>query len=189
MLTTGGMPKVYDMNIPPGATRVIARIGATSDAKADLDLYLFDCTGKECVLKDFSQRDGSYEETEVESPAAGHWKVVIDPFLVPSGKTSCDYQDNFTHRAFGMITPTTLPSSQDVGAIKRESLSVRIDAVPTGSRNLVGIVNVMTEVGTNTGNDEINTPNRYGVSYSKIASVATGIIQVKADSIRTAGKD
>lgn len=188
MLTTGGMPKVYEMNVPPGATRIIARIGGTSDANVDLDLYLFDCTSKECVLKDFSQRDGSNEQVEVESPAAGHWKVVIDPFLAPSGETSCDYEDMFTHRAFGMITPRAKPSSQDIGAIKRESLSVRIDAMPTGSRYVVGIVNVMTEVGTNTGN-EINTPNRDNVSYSKIVSVATGIIQVKADSAKTARRD
>jgi hypothetical protein len=188
VLTAEGMPRVYEMNVPEGSARVIARIGATSDAKADLDLYLFDCTSKECVLKDFSQRDGSNEEAEVENPATGRWKVVIDPFLVPSGETSCGYQDIFTHRAFGMITPRAKPSYQDIGAVERGSLSVRIDAVPTGARYLVGIVNVMTEVGTNTGS-EISALYRYGVSYSKIASVATGIIQLRADNMRTAGKD
>ena len=188
VLTTGGMPKVYEMNVPEGSARVIARIGATSDAKADLDLYLFDCTSKECVLKDFSQRDGSNEEAEVENPPAGRWKVVIDPFLVPSGETSCDYQDIFTHPAFGMIRTRAKPSSQDLGAIKRETLSVGIDAVPTGARYLVGIVNVMTEVGTNTGG-EIDTTNRYSVSYSKRANIATEIIQVKSDTSKASKKD
>lgn len=180
LLTAEGMPKVYEINVPLGATRVNARIGAVSDVRADLDLYLFDCSGKECVLKDFSQRDGSNEQVEAENPAPGKWKVLIDPFSVPSGRVSCDYQDIFTHSALGSVTPTEKPAQRVSGARWIERVNIRVNAVPIRPRYLAGLIVVTTEVGPNKG-DQQPTGNRQ-VVYSGHAVLGVTSIEMKNKS-------
>jgi hypothetical protein len=69
----------YDLDVKPGTKNLLGTIHNVSQMGADLDLYLFDCTTGECVLKDFSQRDNSDERVGVQEPAPGKWKVVVDP--------------------------------------------------------------------------------------------------------------
>ncbi|HEU4506785.1 MAG TPA: S8 family serine peptidase [Pyrinomonadaceae bacterium] len=72
-------PWIYDLDIKPGTRNLLSAIDNVSQPGADLDLYLFDCSTGECVLKDFSQRDDSDERVEVQQPTAGKWKLVVDP--------------------------------------------------------------------------------------------------------------
>lgn len=72
-------PWIYDLDIKPGTKNLVSAIDKISHAGADVDLYLFDCTTGECVLRDFSQGDNSYERVEVQQPSPGKWKFVIDP--------------------------------------------------------------------------------------------------------------
>ena len=75
----GSQPWIYDLHVKPGTKNLVSAIEKVSQAGADIDLYLFDCTTGECVLKDFSQRDHSEEWVEVQQPSPGKWKFVIDP--------------------------------------------------------------------------------------------------------------
>ena len=50
---------LYDIDVPAGTTLLTARVRA-SGATADVDLYLFDCSGKECVA---SRADGDAQGT------------------------------------------------------------------------------------------------------------------------------
>jgi len=149
-LLAGAMPQVYEINLPSGTAGLSAHASAASGGAADVDLYLFDCTGKECVLKDFSQRAGSNEQVEIENPTAGKWKVMLDPFAMPSGKTTCDYSDIFTHPAFGLIAPAGKPVLRPGNATWMEQVNVRVDAVPLRPRYLAGVIAIETEVGANT---------------------------------------
>ncbi|HEU4766280.1 MAG TPA: hypothetical protein VFS77_02870, partial [Pyrinomonadaceae bacterium] len=72
-------PWIYDLDVKTGTKNLVSVIDKVSHAGADIDLYLFDCTKGECVLKDFSQRDNSDERVEVQKPSPGKWKFVIDP--------------------------------------------------------------------------------------------------------------
>lgn len=78
-IVNGPHPWIYDLDIKPGTKNLVSSIDDVSQSAADLDLYLFDCTTGQCVLKDFSQRDNSEERVEVQEPSAGKWKVVVDP--------------------------------------------------------------------------------------------------------------
>ena len=75
----GPHPWIHDFDVKPGTKNIVSAIDNVSPTRADLDLYLFDCTKEQCVLKDFSQRDDSDEGVEVQQPSPGKWKVVVDP--------------------------------------------------------------------------------------------------------------
>ena len=130
----------YEVNITPGTDKLTASIGNTSEASSDLDLYIFDCTTGKCVLKDFSQRDRSEELVEVLQPSPGKWKIVVDPFLLPASETTFDYFNVFTNPAFGEITPESKATIRPSGSTWDQRVSVRVDAIPTGSRRLMGFV-------------------------------------------------
>lgn len=75
----GPHPWIYDLDVKPGTKHLVSAIDNVSQSAADLDLYLFDCTTGQCVLRDFSQRDNSEERVEVQEPSAGKWKIIVDP--------------------------------------------------------------------------------------------------------------
>lgn len=106
------------------------------------------------MLKDFSQSDGSSEQLEVEKPAAGKWRVLIDPFFVPSAKTSCIYQDFFTNSAFGLISLVGKPSLHTSGSTWKERVNIQVGTVPASPRHLAGFVDVTTDVGPNTSDQQ-----------------------------------
>lgn len=164
----GGAAQSYEINILPGSSALGAKIGSPSHPTADLDLYLFDCTGKECVLRDFSQRDGSDEQVEVERPTAGKWKVIIDPFSLPPGKTSCDYLDFFAQPALGSIMPGEKPSLRTLGVTWVVRANVLVKTLPDSPRFLAGRVALTTEVGPNT---QLSRATGEQSSYSKQAIV------------------
>ncbi|HEX5876446.1 MAG TPA: hypothetical protein VFY60_17490, partial [Pyrinomonadaceae bacterium] len=69
----------YEFDVKPGTKNLVSEMENVSPSGADLDLYLFDCTTGQCMLKDLSQRDNSDERVEVQQPSPGKWKVVVDP--------------------------------------------------------------------------------------------------------------
>lgn len=144
-LTSDGDPQIYEINVPPGSESLITRIGAASDGAADLDMYLYDCSGKECKLKDISTGDSSQEAIAVINPASGRWKVVIDPVSIPSGKTSIEYVDIFLHSAFGLIKSTDGAAMRNSGTKWTGKVSIDVEALPAGRRYLAGVVEVTSE--------------------------------------------
>ena len=154
-LSENGEPRVYEVNVTPGTESLTALIGKASEVAADLDLYLFDCTAGECVLKDFSQRDRSEEQVEVQHPSPGKWKVVVDPFFVPAGETSFDYLDFFTNPTFGEIAPVEKPSSHLAESSWVQSVSIRVEAIPTGSRYLGGFLTLRLSVIPESGDSQL----------------------------------
>jgi len=89
-------PIIYEIDVPPGADTLRARIDGPSAKGADVDLYLYLCA-KGCELKAFSARNGSQERIIVAQPTSGKWRVVIDPVSIPSGVLTLDYTDLLTN--------------------------------------------------------------------------------------------
>ena len=84
------------------ASRCCARAAKPSDGNADLDIYVYDCTGKECKAAGYDADPfGDETVTVQESGRAGKWKVVVDAASVPSGRTSYDYLDVVFNQSFG----------------------------------------------------------------------------------------
>ncbi|MEP7384661.1 MAG: PPC domain-containing protein, partial [Gemmatimonadota bacterium] len=81
----------------------------------DLDLYLFDCTKKECVA---ARADGDASGDEaliIDAPAAGRWKAVVDHSGFPASPIAFDYQDVLYNPAFGYVAVTDQPAERAIG--------------------------------------------------------------------------
>jgi hypothetical protein len=136
-------PIVYEINVPQGANALMATVNGPVTKDADVDLYLYLCANG-CELKAFSARNGITEKVVVIQPAAGKWKVVIDPVSVPSGTLTVDYTDVFTHPVFGSLVPLSRNATYATGVNGDTEVLASISAVPVGNRHLVGLVQLKT---------------------------------------------
>ena len=133
----------YELNVPQGANALKVKIDDPSGSGADVDLYLYFCAQK-CELKAFSARNGAREQVTIKQPKEGKWTVVIDPVSLPSGTLTLDYQDLFTHAAFGSLTPETNIVRVAQGGTVNRAFDAVVDAVPVNGRRLVGLVELLT---------------------------------------------
>lgn len=142
---TTGQRKVYEIDVPPGAQELSAAISHLSDSKADVDLYLFEDVKGLAVLRDSSTGQQGSKSVAVFSPAPGRWEVVVDAYDVPSGSTTFDYVDVFNHAAFGTITVDDVAADHTPGAQWQVHPTVKLGAVPTEGRVLVGYIPVQVQ--------------------------------------------
>ncbi|MGH9968714.1 MAG: PPC domain-containing protein, partial [Pyrinomonadaceae bacterium] len=166
----------YQIAIPPGSTKLGALVSA--GLSADIDLYLFDCTGKECVLKDFSNGAGSNERVEVAAPAAGSWKVLIDSFSHPRNEISFNYRDYFMHPAFGNITAKENSGRHDNGITVMQDVILQVDALPVGTRYVAGTVDVLGLASSNTDSQLKNSESSQP-AYPKQAVLGSADVDIK----------
>jgi hypothetical protein len=122
---------VYDIDVPPGTTALTARLRLTPSSAADLDLYFFDCSGKECVA---SKADGDAtgdETVMVQNPAAGKWKVVVDASRAAT-PAAFAYEDVVFNPAFGSVAVTDQPKDREIGARWSAKGQAWIASIPSG---------------------------------------------------------
>jgi hypothetical protein len=102
-----GEQQSYEIIVPKGATALAARVAPSS--RADLDLYLIDCTSGHCSARmREAATSGAGGEIEVRDPAPGRWFAVVDAAGAPASGTSYHYQDLYVHPDFGTASPVRL---------------------------------------------------------------------------------
>jgi hypothetical protein len=124
--------QVYEIDVPAGSTALRVAVGKPSDAAADLDVYVFDCTRKECRNGGASADPGSTEAVTVQHPAAGKWKVIVEGASVPSGQTQYDYADVVFNQAYGMVAVTDTTAKHQAGSSWTVKTNEWIASVPAG---------------------------------------------------------
>jgi hypothetical protein len=110
----GSEQRLYELEVPAGSTWLAARV-RSSMADADLDLYAFDCSGKECVA---ARADGDARGDEsvlIANPAAGKWKVVVDASRTGAEGAAFEYEDIIFNPAFGAVSATDQPKERGAG--------------------------------------------------------------------------
>ncbi|MEX2285085.1 MAG: S8 family serine peptidase [Gemmatimonadota bacterium] len=105
----------YELDVPAGSSTLRVRVSNPSDPAADLDLYVFDCTGKECRNAVTDSDPLGDEVVSVQNPAAGKWKIVIDAASMPTGSTSFDYLDVVFNPSYGVVNSSDLPKERKSG--------------------------------------------------------------------------
>jgi len=149
----------YPVTVTAGSTSLRATIGGTSDAGADLDLFVFNCTTGTCVLAGQSADGDSEESVTVANPAAGAWKVLVDGYAVPVGTTTYSYVDVFTNPAFGSVSVTDANALRPAGASWTVPGSVTAKAAPATGRVLLGNVQVHTNSNVLVGQGDVVVEN------------------------------
>ncbi|MGH7712360.1 MAG: hypothetical protein ACREOG_13810, partial [Gemmatimonadaceae bacterium] len=133
--------RVYEIDVPAGSPTLLARVRGPASSSADLDLYLFDCSGEECVA---SRADGDAlgdEAVLVQNPAAGKWKVVVDAFRADSSGTWFEYEDVVLNPAFGSVAVTDQPKDRAAAATWSTRANAWLaGAMPVGRTPYAGVL-------------------------------------------------
>ncbi len=121
-------PTTIELRVDPGTTAL--RVQATpADSAADVDLYLYDCSGDQCFLWDDDLGVQATKTLLVRAPAAGAWKLVLDPARVPTGTTQVTYTTTITNPAYGTADVANDSASRRSG----ESWTSRLTMHPLGT--------------------------------------------------------
>jgi hypothetical protein len=153
-----GEQQEYTTTIPAGSTSFRATIGSPSDAAADLDLFVYQCSDPSCTTRTLrgQSADGDAEESvTIADPAAGTWLVLIDGFAVPAGSTTYNYVDIFANPGLGTVAVTDPVAVHPGGSSWTAPGSVTAGAVPEAGRVLLGTVSVVTDGGFSVGSADV----------------------------------
>ncbi len=108
--------QMFEVEVLPGSPVLLVTASNPSDPTADIDVYVFDCTGEECRGARADADPVGDESVIVENPAAGKWRIVVDAASVPTGNTTYEYLDVVFNPAYGMVSTTDLPQERSEGA-------------------------------------------------------------------------
>jgi len=113
--------QVYEIEVLPGSSALMVRTeverAAAGDAaadgasEADLDVYVFDCTGEECTGVRVDGDPVGDESVVVHNPAAGTWKVVVDAASA-AGEVYYEYLDVVFNPAYGTVSAIDMPQER-----------------------------------------------------------------------------
>jgi subtilisin family serine protease len=143
------------VTVAAGSTSLRATIGGTSDAAADLDLFVFNCTTGPCVQAGSSADGDSEESVSIANPPAGTWAVLVDGFNVPAGTTTYNYVDVFANAAFGSVSVTDANALRPAGSSWVVPGAVTANAAPAAGRVLLGNVQVRTDTNVLVGSGDV----------------------------------
>jgi hypothetical protein len=153
-ITTGDV-QMYDVTVDPSSTSLRATIGSPSDPGADLDLFVDNCTSGTCVQAGSNADGDSEESVTIANPAAGHWRVRVVGFAIPSGTTAYNYVDVFANPAFGTVSVTDANALRPAGSSWTVPGSVTANAAPAAGRVLLGNVQVRTDTNVLIGQGDV----------------------------------
>ncbi len=103
-LRQDGPTILRELVIDSGTTRLGVRLAHPSDPAADIDVHVFDCTSGHCEPYVAAVFQGAEKEVRVQQPQPGRWRIVVDPYLVPSGATTVEYRDEVVNPKYGTVT-------------------------------------------------------------------------------------
>ncbi|MET7457083.1 S8 family serine peptidase [Streptomyces sp. NPDC005574] len=144
-----GETQTTTVEVPAGAKSLDVAIGNVSDASADLDLTVYDASGKQVG----QSADGDSEEAvSLATPAAGTYTIEVAGYAVPAGSTAYDYQDVFFSASLGTVTvDESTPVALATGASTNVSASVTAAAAAPEGREFFGQVQLVNARGTVAG--------------------------------------
>ncbi|MHC3460931.1 S8 family serine peptidase [Streptomyces flavovirens] len=150
-ISTGG-EYTRTVTIGEGVEKLDIAVGNTSDANADIDLYVF----KGDTQVGASTTAGSEESVSLVKPAAGTYTVVIDGYSVPAGTTEYDYRDVYYSASLGEIK---VDESKAVNLANGASAQVGAEVVVAGAapegRQFFGEVRLVNARGTAAGTGSV----------------------------------
>ncbi len=106
--------QVFETEVLPGSDALFVRVAAEDGA--DLDVYVFDCTGEKCEAAAADGDPVGAESVTVKDPAAGTWKIVVDAAEVPGDGINYEYLDVVLNPAYGMVSSVDMPQERSAGA-------------------------------------------------------------------------
>ncbi|GHI07673.1 serine protease [Streptomyces cellostaticus] len=144
-----GETQTSTVDVPAGTKSLDVAIGGVSDAAADLDLTVYDASGKQVA----QSADGDSEEAvSIPSPAAGTYTIKVAGYSIPSGSTAYDYRDVFFSSSLGTVTvDDSAPVKLGTGDSATVTGQVTAAAEAPAGREFFGRVQLVNARGTVAG--------------------------------------
>ncbi|MFV2101706.1 S8 family serine peptidase [Micromonospora sp. LOL_024] len=144
----------FTVDVPAGVSSFTARIGNTSNAGADLDLFVY--RGGSLIA--YNADGDSEESVTLANPAAGTYTVVVEAYSVDGagGSTEYDYRDSFSSPALGTLSASSSTLALAHGATGTISGTVTAQSAPSAARALYGELTVVTTEGAVVGRGEVS---------------------------------
>ncbi|MFF4216621.1 S8 family serine peptidase [Streptomyces nondiastaticus] len=147
-----GEKQVTKVTLGAGVTRFDAAIGATADAKADLDLTVY----KDGKAVGSSTSGGSDELVSLTKPAAGEYTIEVTGYSVPAGSTAYDYRDVYFAPSLGEIKVADgAPVKLGAGQSAQVTAEVVVAGAAPEGRSFFGDVQLVNAAGTVAGNGSV----------------------------------
>ncbi|MEW1719290.1 S8 family serine peptidase [Streptomyces sp. NPDC093109] len=147
-----GEQQVSTVTIGSGVERLDIAIGNTTDAGADLDLFVI----KDGRVIGQSASASSNESVSLVSPAAGTYTIVVDAYAVPAGSTAYDYRDVYYAASLGSVkADSTQPVKLANGASAQVSAEVTVGSEAPAGRQFFGEVKLLNARGTAAGTGSV----------------------------------
>ncbi|WP_330457863.1 S8 family serine peptidase [Streptomyces sp. NBC_00820] len=148
-----GDTQTTTVDVPAGAKSLDVAIGGVSDTAADLDLTVYDASGKQVA----QSADGDSEEAvSIPSPAAGTYTIEVVGYSVPAGSTDYDYRDVFFSPTLGTVTvDDSAPVKLGTGDSATVSGQVTAAAEAPAGREFFGRVQLVNARGTVAGTGSV----------------------------------
>ncbi|MFE8949105.1 S8 family serine peptidase [Streptomyces sp. NPDC007856] len=148
-----GETQTTTVDVPAGATSLDVAIGGVSDQAADLDLTVYDASGKQVA----QSADGDSEEAvSIPSPAAGTYTIKVVGYSVPSGATDYDYRDVFFSPTLGSVgVDGSTPVKLGTGDSATVGGQVTAAAEAPAGREFFGRVQLVNARGTVAGTGSV----------------------------------
>ncbi|MFJ6011592.1 S8 family serine peptidase [Streptomyces sp. NPDC092952] len=147
-----GDTQEFTVTLGEGVEKLDVAIGNTSDANADLDLYVY--LGGKVVGK--STTAGSEEAVSLAKPAPGTYTIQIDGYDVPAGTSTYDYRDVYYAPSLGTIK---VDESKAVNLANGASTQIAAEVVAAGAapegRQFFGEVHLVNSRGTAAGTGSV----------------------------------
>lgn len=165
-----GEQRAYRIDVPPGSTMLLARLSSVSDRSADLDLYLFDCTGSDCLPA--ADATGGRAELAYPAPKAGKWVLVVDAARASTRAVSFEALNVVLNPQYGTLAAADVPTSRPTAAQWTAAVNVwRAAPVPTGRRPIALLAVGNSPMSTGQDRDE-GPDNSIPVSW-RVVPLAT----------------
>jgi hypothetical protein len=122
----------FEVDVPAGSAALRVTVAAPSDPGADLDVYVYDCTTKECTMTARAADPVGDEIVMVPHPAAGKWKIIVEAASVPQGSTTYAYSDVVFNTVYGAVVVSDTPDKRDGSASWTARTNVWAAFIPPG---------------------------------------------------------
>ncbi|MCM2414074.1 S8 family serine peptidase [Streptomyces sp. RKAG290] len=147
-----GDQQTSTVTIGAGVEKLDIAIGGTSDANADLDLYVYKGTAQ----VGSSTTAGSEEAVSLLKPAAGTYTVVVEGYDVPAGTTEYDYRDVYYAPSLGTINVDASKAvNLAAGASAQVGAEVAVAGAAPAGRQFFGEVQLVNARGTAAGTGSV----------------------------------
>ncbi|MFW5470570.1 S8 family serine peptidase [Knoellia sp. CPCC 206435] len=141
----------FTVEVPEGATKLVARIGNPADPAADLDLFVRNAAGTIVA----QQADGDSEEAVTINGAKGTYTIEVDGYSVPAGSTAYDYLDVFYSAGLGTLSVSATTTELATGASTTVTGALTAAAAAAPGRQLSGEMQVLSEAGALLGTGQV----------------------------------